>query len=51
MTNAPWWNLLDQIVAVPFLEGVSPFFIAGIVLAALLLVGWIVKRWRDRSRS
>ncbi len=51
MTNAPWWNLLDQIVAVPFLEGVSPFFTAGIVLAVLLLVGWIVKRWRDRSRS
>jgi hypothetical protein len=51
MTNAPWWNLLDQIVAVPFLEGVSPFFAAGIVLGLLLLLGWIVKQLRDRARS
>jgi hypothetical protein len=51
MTNAPWWNLLNQIVAVPYFAGLSPLFTAGIVLAVLLLVGWVLKRWRDRSRS
>ena len=51
MTNAPWWDLLNQIVAAPFLAGVSPFFTAGIVLALLLLLGWIWRRRRQRSGS
>ena len=51
MANAPWWNLLNQIVTVPYFAGLSPFFTAGIVLAVLLVVGWVLKRRRDRSRS
>ncbi len=51
MTNDPWWNLLNQIVAVPYLTGLSPFFTAGIVLAVLLLVGWVLNRRRKRSGS
>jgi hypothetical protein len=51
MTNNSWWNLLDQIVVVPFLGGMSPFFTGAIVLAALLLLGWALKRRRERSDS
>ncbi len=44
MTNSPWWNLLDQIVAVPFLAGMAPYFTGVIVLVVLLLLGWALKR-------
>lgn len=51
VTNDPWWNLLNQIVAVPYLAGLSPFFTGGIVLAVLLLVAWVLNRRRKRSGS
>jgi LPXTG-motif cell wall-anchored protein len=51
MAHSPWWNFLDQIVAEPFMAGLSPFITAGIVLAALLLLGWVFHRRRKRSGS
>ena len=44
MANDSWWNLLDQMVVVPFLGGMSPFFTGVIVLVVLLVLGWVLKR-------
>jgi hypothetical protein len=48
MANA-LWILLDQIAVLPFLAGLSPFFTAGIVLAVLLILGWVWKRRHKQS--
>ena len=51
MANDSWWNFLDQIVVVPFLGGMSPFFTGAIVLGVLLGLGWVLKRRRERPGS
>jgi hypothetical protein len=51
MANDSWWSFLDQIVVVPFLGGISPFFTGVIVLVVLLVLGWVLKRRHERSGS
>ena len=37
--NAPWWNLLLEIVALPAVNAALPFVLAAILAFALLAVG------------
>jgi hypothetical protein len=41
--NAPWWNLLLEIVALPAMNAALPFVCAAILAIALLDVGCALK--------
>ncbi len=41
--NAPWWNLLLEIVALPAVNAVLPFVFAAILAFALLAVARALK--------
>jgi hypothetical protein len=51
MASAPWWNLLFEIVALPVMNTLLPFVLAGILAIVLLALGSILKRPQNRPRS
>jgi hypothetical protein len=51
MENAPWWNLLFEITALPAVNAMLPFVLAGILVVVLLALRRILKRWQNRPRS
>jgi len=46
--NAPWWNLLLEIVALPAVNAALPFVFAAILAFALLAVGRALKGRKRR---
>jgi hypothetical protein len=42
--NAPWWNLLFEIVALPAVNAALPFVFGAILAVALVGVGRALKR-------
>ena len=51
MANSPWWSLLFEIVALPVVNTLLPFVLAGILAILLLALGSILKRPQNRPRS
>jgi hypothetical protein len=47
--NAPWWNLLLEIVALPAVNAALPFVLAAILAFALLGVGRVRSKACRRS--
>jgi hypothetical protein len=47
--NAPWWNLLLEIIALPAVNGALPFVFATILAIALLAVGRALKGRKQRN--
>jgi hypothetical protein len=47
--NAPWWNLLLEIVALPAVNAALPFVFAAILAFALLAVGRVADGAYDRT--
>jgi hypothetical protein len=50
MENAPWWNMLFEITALPAVNAALPFVFAAILAFALIGIGRVLKR-RKQSRS
>jgi len=50
MENAPWWNMLFEITALPAVNAVLPFVFATILALALIGVGRVLKK-RKLPRS
>lgn len=44
MTDAPWWKMLVEIVALPAFDASLPFVLAGILAVGLLALWKMVKR-------
>jgi len=56
MASAPWWNLLFEIVALPVMNTLLPFMLAGILAIVLLALGStsfakINPDWRTQNDS
>lgn len=48
MANSPWYKLLEDTVAIPFLEGISQFFTAAVAVAFLALFSWAHRQYLHR---
>jgi uncharacterized integral membrane protein len=51
MENAPWWNMLFEITAVPAVNALLPFVLVGILAFVLVGVRSVLKRRQKQSRS
>jgi hypothetical protein len=51
MENAPWWNTLFEITALPAVNAALPFVFAVILAFALVGVGRALKRGQRQPRS
>jgi hypothetical protein len=50
-TDAPWWNMLVEIIGLPALDALLPFVLAGILAVGLVALGAMVKRIQNRPPS
>jgi hypothetical protein len=51
MENAPWWNMLFEITAVPAVNALLPFVLVGILAFVLVGVRRVLKRRQKQPRS